>query len=125
LGKPQEEPSAEKPLARICEGDAEWLNYSTITPGAQQKLIEMKAFPAHGHLNHPVQLAQRDAARHPHAPPVMGLTPSSQTLTCTMASASTVLTPSAGDLCGRLMPTDYRFGIADPLLPPHNFSCSP
>ena len=30
LGKLQEEPSAEKPLARICEGDAEWLNYSTM-----------------------------------------------------------------------------------------------
>jgi hypothetical protein len=31
LGKPQEEPSAGKPPARICEGDAEWLNYSTTT----------------------------------------------------------------------------------------------
>ena len=49
---------------------------------------------------------------------VMGLTPSSQTLTCTMASASTVLMRSASDLCERLMPTDYRFGIAGPLLPP-------
>ena len=28
MGKPQEEPSAGKPLARICEGEAEWLNYS-------------------------------------------------------------------------------------------------
>jgi hypothetical protein len=28
-GKPQEEPSAGKPPARICEGEAEWLNYST------------------------------------------------------------------------------------------------
>jgi hypothetical protein len=31
LGKPQEEPSAGKPPARICEGEAEWLNYSTTT----------------------------------------------------------------------------------------------
>jgi hypothetical protein len=31
LGNPQEEPSAGKPLARICEGDAQLLNYSTIT----------------------------------------------------------------------------------------------
>jgi hypothetical protein len=31
LGKPREEPSAGKPLARICESDAEWLNYSTTT----------------------------------------------------------------------------------------------
>ena len=29
--QPREEPSAGNPLARICEGDAEWLNYSTIT----------------------------------------------------------------------------------------------
>jgi len=44
---------------------------------------------------------------------VKGLTPSSQTLTCTMLSASTVLTPAAArDLRERLMPTDYRFGIA-------------
>lgn len=27
--KPREEPSAGKPPARICEGEAEWLNYST------------------------------------------------------------------------------------------------
>jgi Reverse transcriptase (RNA-dependent DNA polymerase) len=32
LDKPQEEPSARKPPARICEGEAKWLNYSTTTP---------------------------------------------------------------------------------------------
>jgi hypothetical protein len=30
LGDPREEPSAGKPHARICEGEAEWLSYSTI-----------------------------------------------------------------------------------------------
>lgn len=29
-GKPQEEPSAGKPHARICEGEAKWLSYSTL-----------------------------------------------------------------------------------------------
>jgi hypothetical protein len=29
LGYPREEPSAGKPHARICEGEAEWLSYST------------------------------------------------------------------------------------------------
>jgi len=34
LRHPREEPSAGKPLARICEGEAEWLSYSTTTtPG--------------------------------------------------------------------------------------------
>ena len=48
---------------------------------------------------------------------VMGLTPSSQTLSCTMVSASTVLTLFvAQDLRERLMLTEYRFGIATPQL---------
>src|SRR6266516_2334065 len=32
LGNLREEPSAGKPHARICEGEAEWLSYSTIPP---------------------------------------------------------------------------------------------
>ena len=32
----------------------------------------MKTLSAHGHLNHSVQLTQRDAARHLHAPPGHG-----------------------------------------------------
>jgi hypothetical protein len=31
LGDPREEPSAGKPIAQICEGEAEWLSYSTTT----------------------------------------------------------------------------------------------
>jgi hypothetical protein len=39
LGKPQEEPSAGKPPARICEGDADWLNYSTTTSERDRVLL--------------------------------------------------------------------------------------
>jgi hypothetical protein len=46
LGKPQEEPSAGKPLARICEGDVEWLNYSTIRFGSLLKIIDSQCVNA-------------------------------------------------------------------------------
>src|SRR5271154_2218873 len=37
-GYPREEPSAGKPHARICEGEAEWLSYSTIASGQRSWL---------------------------------------------------------------------------------------
>ena len=46
--KPREEPSAGKPLARICEGEAEWLNYSTTTnfETVGQSRMESGSLPA-------------------------------------------------------------------------------
>jgi len=45
-GKPPEEPSAGKPLARICEGKAEWLSYSTLLTRYAVLFVMLTAFGA-------------------------------------------------------------------------------
>jgi hypothetical protein len=44
LGHPEEEPSAGKPHARICEGEAEWLSYSTAARRQLEKMDLAEGF---------------------------------------------------------------------------------
>jgi hypothetical protein len=42
----REEPSAGKPHARICEGEAEWLSYSTATANDGAGLTQQRTMEA-------------------------------------------------------------------------------
>jgi hypothetical protein len=61
-GYPQEEPDAGKPHVRICEGEAEWLSYSTTTCAGHGHYV-MYGPPPHGRI-----APQRHSPVPPDAP---------------------------------------------------------